>query len=66
MNSAQVKEKDYINCLIAKQKAQSGSTSERVQPNAVNLPADEAMTRLLYRMEPRSEVLWQSGQKYVS
>lgn len=40
--------------------------AERVQPESANLPAHDAIARLLHRMEPSSEALWQEGEKHVS
>jgi hypothetical protein len=45
MNPPKVKEYDYINCLIATHKADSGVEAERVQPEGDNSPADDAITR---------------------
>lgn len=59
-------EYDYINFLIATQKGYSGTEAQRVQPESVNPPAHDAITRLLHRMEPSSEALWLEAQQHVS
>jgi len=66
MNPPKYKEYDYINFLIATQKAYSCTEAERVQPDAENAPTHDAITRLLHRMEPRSEQLWCEAEQHVS
>ncbi len=66
MNRPKVNEYDYINFLIATQKAYSGVEAERVQPESANSPAHDAVTRLLHRMEPSPEALWNEAQQHVS
>jgi hypothetical protein len=65
MNPAKVNESDYINFLIATQKAYSCTEAERVQPVSANAAAHDAITRLLHRMEPSTEQLWQEAQPQV-
>lgn len=65
MNPPKVNEYDYINFLIATQKAYSCTEAERVQPESDNPPAHDAITRLLHRMEPTTEKLWSEAQTYV-
>lgn len=66
MNPPKYNQYDYINFLIATQKAYSCSEAERVQPAEVKEVAHDAVTRLLHRMEPLPEALWSEAQKYVS
>jgi hypothetical protein len=66
MNPPKVSEYDYINFLIAAQKAYSCTEAERVQPESCNAPAHDAITRLLHRLEPSAATLWQEAQKHVS
>jgi hypothetical protein len=66
MNPPKVNEYDYINFLIATQKAYSCKEAERVQPHSANPPAHDAITRLLHRMEPSPEALWHEAQQQVS
>lgn len=65
MNPPKVNEYDYINFLIAAQKAYSCTEAERVQPKSDKSAAHDAITRLLHRMEPSSEQLWQEAQPQV-
>lgn len=65
MNPPKVNEYDYINFLIATQKAYSGVEAERVQPESDNPPAHDAITRLLHRMEPSPEMLWTEAQQHI-
>lgn len=65
MNPPKVNEYDYINFLIATQKAYSCTEAERVQPESENAAAHDAITRLLHRMEPSTEQLWQEAQWQV-
>lgn len=66
MNSPKANEYDYINFLIATQKAYSCTEAERVQLESDRSPAHDAITRLLHRMEPLSQALWQEVQQQVS
>jgi hypothetical protein len=66
MNRAKVNEYDYINFLIATQKAYTCMEAERVQPESANAPTHDAITRLLHRMEPSPEDLWKESQNHVS
>lgn len=50
---------------VAAQKAYSCTEAERVQPKSANAAAHDAITRLLHRMEPSSEQLWQEAQQQV-
>jgi len=65
MNPPKVNEFDYINFLIAAQKVYSCIEAERVQPESANAAAHDAITRLLHRLEPSSEQLWQEARSEV-
>lgn len=56
----------YINFLIATHKAYSCVEAERVQPQKGNAPAHDAITRLLHRMKPSPEELWQEAESHVN
>ncbi|MBO9998881.1 MAG: transposase [Cyanobacteria bacterium SID2] len=56
---------DYINFLIGTQQAYSCSEAERVQPVSENAPSHDAITRMLHRLEPSPEDLWQEAQAKV-
>ena len=66
MNPPKCNEYDYINFLIATQKAYSCTEAERVQPDQENPPAHDAVTRLLHRLEPSTENLWSEAYKHIS
>lgn len=65
MNRAKVNEYNYIDFLIATQKAYSCTEAERVQPESERSPAHDAITRLLHRLEPSTQRLWQEVQPQV-
>ncbi len=66
MNPPKVNEYDYINFLIATQKAYSSVEAERVQPESENSPAHDAITRRLHCLEPTPEALWNEAQQQVN
>jgi len=66
MNPPKVNEYDYINFLIATQKAYSCMEAQQVQPESDDAPAHDAITRLLHRLEPSTTELWQEAQPQVS
>jgi len=57
---------EYINFLIGTQKAYSCSEAERVQPTTEPAVAHDAINRLLHRLEPSPNELWQEARSYVS
>ena len=65
MNPPKYQAIDYINFLIASQKAYSCCEAERVQPASESPPAHDAINRLLHRHEPGSKELWQEAAPYV-
>jgi putative transposase len=66
MNPPKCDEFDYIQFLIATQKAYSCTEAARVQPEGGKQPAHDAVTRLLHRLEPDPEALWVEAQPYVA
>jgi putative transposase len=65
MNSPKVSPEDYIDFLIATPKHASALEAARCQPAGGEPPAHDAFTRLLHRLEPDSEVLWQEVEPQV-
>jgi hypothetical protein len=65
MNPAKYSVAEYINFLIATQKVYSCSEAERVQPHRDNSPSHDAINRLLHRIEPDPEELWQEAKSSV-
>lgn len=65
MNRAKVNAIDYIDFLIGTQRVYSCTEAERVNPDLDDGPAHDAYTRLLQRMLPTSERLWEEAQGQV-
>ncbi|MEM1291135.1 MAG: transposase [Cyanobacteria bacterium P01_H01_bin.162] len=65
MNPPKYQAIDYINFLIATQRAYSCCEAERVQPASEAAPAHDAINRLLHRHDPSPEELWQEAESYV-
>lgn len=61
MNPPKVTDEDYINFIIATPRDVTATEAERVQPESTNAPAHDAFTRLLTRLEPDAETLWQEA-----
>jgi hypothetical protein len=66
MNPPRASADDYIDFLIATQHSYSCLEAGRVQPDGANRPAHDAFTRLLYRLEPDTETLWQEAVTQVT
>jgi putative transposase len=64
MNPPKCDEMDYINFLIAAQKVFSSVEASRTHPDE-EAPAHDAYTRLLKRLPPDSEMLWQEVEPLV-
>lgn len=66
MNAPKVLDRDYIQFLIASPRVVSGTEAARVQPaRDMQAPAHDAFTRLLHRLEPNSELLWEEARSQV-
>jgi len=59
MNAPKCDERDYINFLIAAQKVFSSVEAAKTHPAEEKAPAHDAYTRLLQRLPPDSQALWQ-------
>jgi putative transposase len=66
MNPPRVQPDDYIDFLIATPKASSATEAARVQPDQPRAPAHDAFTRLLHRLEPDADTLWQEARSQVA
>ena len=64
MNPPKCDDLDYINFLIAAQKVFSSVEASRTHP-AEEAPAHDAYTRLLMRLPPDSEMLWQEVEPMI-
>ena len=65
MNPPKVTEEDYINFIIATPRDVTATEAERVQPDSINAPAHDAFTRLLSRLEPAAERLWEEAKTQI-
>jgi len=65
MNKARCNANDYIDFLIATPQNYSCVEAGKVQPAGPKKPGHDAFTRLLTRLEPSAEVLWQEAQSQV-
>jgi len=65
MNPPKVTDADYINFIIATPREVTATEAERVQPESKNAPAHDAFTRLLQRLEPDAETLWQEAKPQI-
>ncbi len=59
-------QRDCIRFLIATQKVYSCSEAERVQPQTDSSACHDAINRLLHRVEPDPEQLWQESRAFVN
>jgi putative transposase len=66
MNPARVQPEAYMNFLIATPKMCSATEAARVQPQQPRSPAHDAFTRLLHRLEPDADILWQEARSQVN
>lgn len=65
MNPPKVTDEDYINFIIATPRDVTATEAERVQPESTNAPAHDAFTRLLQRLEPDAETLWEEAKPQI-
>ena len=65
MNPPKCDEMDYINFLIAAQKVFSSVEAARTHPAEEDAPAHDAYTRLLKRLPPDGEMLWQEVEPLI-
>ena len=65
MNAPRTTETDYINFLLATHYAYSCVVAARVQSEAADKPAHDSINRLLHRIEPGADDLWQEAKGQV-
>lgn len=65
MNAPRVTDADYIDFLIATPKEASACEAARVQPSDPKAAAHDAFSRLLARLEPDAETLWNEVRPHV-
>ena len=65
MRAAKCRDSDYIDFLIASPEAVSCTEAARVQEPSPEAPAHDSFTRLLNRIEPDPEALWEEARSLV-
>ena len=65
MNPPKVTDEDDINFIIATPREVTATEAGRVQPESKNAPAHDAFTRLLARLEPDAETLWEEARTQI-
>ncbi len=65
MNPPKLTDEDYINFIIATPRDVTATEAERVQPESKDAPAHDAFTRLLSRLEPDAETLWEEAKTQI-
>ena len=65
MNAPRCTDEGYIQLLLATPKACSATEAARVQPDTPDKPAHDAFTRLLHRIEPDPQALWDEVRPLV-
>jgi hypothetical protein len=66
MNPPRANDDDYLDFIAASLFSFSSVEAARVQPERANKPAHDAFSRLLQRLEPDSEMLWQEARHQVA
>jgi len=64
-NAVKCQEGDHIDFLVATPRSVTCSEAAKVQPDSPRPPAHDAFTRLLHRLEPDPEALWQEARPMV-
>src|SRR5436305_4417242 len=64
-NAVRCRDTDYIDFLIASPRIFTCTEAVKVQPESSQAPAHDAFTRLLHRLEPDPETLWDEAQPMV-
>jgi len=65
MNPARATTEGYIQFLIGSPKVVSATEAARAQPARPDAPAHDAFTRLLHRLEPDADALWQDVRPLI-
>ena len=65
MNAPRCTDESYIQFLLAAPKACSATEAARVQPEQPDAPAHDAFTRLLHRLEPDPQALWDEARLLI-
>src|SRR4051812_46431732 len=65
MNAPRCTDQDYIQFLVASPGPVTCTEAARVQPHSPSAPAHDSFYRLLHRLEPEPEELWQEAEPLV-
>src|SRR4051812_29138738 len=65
MNAPRCTDQDYIQFLVASPGPVTCTEAARVQPHSPSAPAHDSFNRLLHRLEPDPEELWQEAEPLV-
>lgn len=65
MNTAKVQPEDYVQFLLGSPFQFTCTEAARVRPDEADPPAHDAFTRLLTRLEPDAEALWEEARSQV-
>src|SRR5258707_14711560 len=65
MNAPRCTDQDYIQFLIASPGPVTCTEAARVQPHSPFAPAHDSFNRLLHRLEPEPEEIWQEAEPLV-
>ncbi len=65
MNPPKCSDEDYINFVIATPRTVTATEAARVQPEGAKMPRHDAFTRLLERLEPDADTLWQEAETQI-
>lgn len=65
MNNPKSSEEGYIDFLIGSPRVFTCTEAARVQPDGPRAPAHDSLTRLLQRLEPSSEKLWEEVSPHI-
>lgn len=65
MNTAKVRPEDYVQFLLASPRQFTCTEAARVQPKQPAPPAHDSFARLLTRLEPDPEALWQEARSHI-
>jgi hypothetical protein len=65
MNPPKVTDDDYINFIIATPRDVTATEAGRVQRESRNAPAHDAFTRLLQRLKPDAQTLWEEAKTQI-
>src|SRR5690349_15415685 len=64
-NAVKCRDTDYIDFLIASPRSFTCTEAAAVQPESSQPPAHDAFTRLLHRLEPDPQTLWDEARPLV-